>query len=83
MSVPATRTLEAVLGEALSGPAGLRLVVGTLVSVVDLRYVNVSINGATIKVPMIKGSIGGTLPAGSPIYLLADERRMLAIGTVG
>lgn len=82
MSIPVTRTLEHVLAEALSQPGGLRLVVGTFgAASADARYANVVVGGATLKVPRLKGGTIGA--AGTVAYLLADQTRLLVLGTVG
>ncbi len=82
MSVPAGRSLEAVLADALSQPAGLRLLVGTFAAPpADTRYANVTIGGAVVKIPRLKGAVVGA--AGTVAYVLADGTRMIVLGTVG
>ena len=82
MTVPATRTLENVLREALRTGNPLRLTIGEYVDPpsTDPRYANVEISGQPVTIPNLNG-----MPApesGSPAYVLADNSRMWVIGTV-
>jgi len=79
---PASRTLDAVLRGAMSQPGGLRVLVGAYASSTpaDRRYVNVVLGGATVTVPNLNGVAQGT--AGTVCYVLADDTRMWALGTV-
>jgi Collagen triple helix repeat (20 copies) len=82
VTVPASRTLESVLRDALRPGNPLRLVVGTYADPPssDPRYANVEIAGQAVTIPNLNG-----MPApatGSPAYVLADNSRMWVIGTV-
>jgi hypothetical protein len=83
MTVPATRSLQAVLRTALNGEQGaLRMIVAEYAAPPhpDLRYVNVLINGQAVTVPNLNAAPPG--PAGAVAYLLADNTRMWCLGTV-
>jgi hypothetical protein len=84
MSVPATRYLATVLRRELVAGEAVRLVVATVGSPVvaaELNgYVNVTIQGTTVKVPKLRHL--ATPAAGAPAYVLATGDFMLYIGTV-
>jgi hypothetical protein len=81
MTVPATRTLAAVLRRALDTDTGLRMIVGTYgTPSTDRRYATVELAGGTYTIPQLNGMAAP--PAGAPAYLLADNTRMWAVGTV-
>ena len=77
---PATRSLDAVLRAALSGPGGLRILTGAYAAAQppDRRYGNVVINGATVTAPNLNGVPQGA--AGAVCYVLADDSRMWILG---
>ena len=81
MTVPATRSLAAVLRRQLSGTDTVRLLVATgAAGAVGNAYVNVDIEGTVVKVPRLRQA---TAPAvGAPAYLLAGRDFLLYIGTV-
>jgi hypothetical protein len=82
MTVPASRTLESVLRDALASGNPLRIIVGVYESPAstDPRYANIAINGQPVTIPNLNGI---TAPAaGSPAYVLADNTRMWVLGTV-
>ena len=85
MSVPASRELSNVLRRlTATDSAPLQLIVGTLVGVpanpTGLGYVDVDIEGETIRVPRIwRGDIG---VVGGPAYMLASKDFILFLGTV-
>lgn len=77
---PASRSLDAVLRDALAVPGGLRVVAGTYApsQPADRRYANVILGGATVSVPNLNGA-----PAGAPgavCYVLADDSHMWVLG---
>lgn len=81
--VPVTRSLPAVLRDALAQGPGLRLVVGECAAPIAApdgnAYANVIVNGVPVRVPRLRGS---TVLAGAPAYLLADGDRLLMLGVV-
>lgn len=80
MSTPATRSLPAVLRRALAAGPGLELVVGTFGAADPSNaYCNVTLNGVTVRVPMLRGV---TDTPGAPAYLLATNDFLLCIGSV-
>jgi hypothetical protein len=82
VTVPATRSLPAVLRALTAVPAGtVTLLVGTYAAAgTDKRYANVTLDGETLQVPRLQGAANG-IP-GQPAYVLAAGDRMLALGTV-
>ena len=82
MTVPASRSLEAVLRQALAPGNPLRIIVGTYTTPAstDPRYVTVEISGEPFSVPNLNGTPAPA--AGSPAYVLADNTRMWTLGTV-
>jgi hypothetical protein len=81
VSVPATRSLTAVLRRAmLDGKPGVRLLIGQIGAAdPSAAYCNVILSGTTMRVPMLKG-VPDT--PGAAAYLLATEDFLLCIGTV-
>lgn len=85
MSVPASRTLENVLRDAFR-PDGdtVTLILATGGTVIAApegnAYVNVVMNGQTVKVPKLRQATGPAV--GGPAYLLATRNFILYIGTV-
>ena len=80
MSVPAARSLTAVLRRALDVAPPVRLIVGAFGAADPSgAYCNVVLNGSTLRVPMLKGV---TDTPGKAAYLLATEDFLLCIGTV-
>ena len=80
MSTPATRSLPAVLRRALAGGPGLQLVVGQFGAADPSNaYTNVILNGATVRVPMLRGVLD---TPGAAAYLLATDDFLLCIGSV-
>lgn len=83
MSTPLTRTLPAVLREAVDRGAGLQLVVATCGTVTappaGNAYVDVVINSAHVTVPKLNGAKFAT---GTPCYLLALGDFLLYLGPV-
>ena len=85
MSTPATRTLPAVLRDALrTDPAQARLLIATTGPAITPgpsanAYVDVIVEGATVRVPRLSGA---RVIAGGPAYLLATGGFMLYLGTV-
>ena len=81
-TVPATRTLESVLRDALRPGNPLRVIVGTYATPAssDPRYANVEINGQALTIPNLNATPAHA--AGSPAYVLADNTRMWVLGTV-
>lgn len=85
MSVPATRSLQEVLRAGLADTgAPLELILATggtaLTGGEANAYVNVVIQGVTVKVPKLRQA---TAPAvGGPAYLLQSKDFLLYIGTV-
>jgi microcystin-dependent protein len=83
---PATRSLPAVLRDALQGVQGITMIVGTFAAPLTPsdpdRYsaVNVTVGGTTIKVPALAGIVG---VQGKPCYILVTKDFLLAIGTIG
>jgi hypothetical protein len=84
MAVPATRSLPAVLRAALDTDPPLRMLVGTygppLSAPDNTSYVNVIIDGVTLKVP--KPAHLTAVAAGSVAYVLAWPGHMILYGTV-
>ena len=81
MTVPQSRTLEAVLRHGLAPSNELRIIVGTYADPSDdPRYANIEINGTVLTIP----NLNGTTPQaqGTPAYVLADNTRMWLLGTV-
>jgi hypothetical protein len=79
--VPATRTLAAVLRRALDTDPGLRMILGAYgTPSTDRRYATVELAGATYTIPQLNGM--APPPAGTPAYVVADNTRMWALGTV-
>ena len=80
MSVPASRTLQAVLRAQLAHEA-LTMLVGKVVSAPDEEHVRVEIQGAQVTVPRLT-SYSEPVP-GEPAYLLSGPLWTMALGTVG
>lgn len=83
-SVPATRSLPIVLRRQSGDGGGVRLILatgGAAVAGADAAaYVNVVIEGETLKVPRLKEA---AVPAvGGPAYVLASADFFLYLGTV-
>jgi hypothetical protein len=76
---PLTRTLPAVLRDALNTDPGLHLLVGRVAATVSNAYVDVTLNGTTVRVPRLYGS---RVTVGEPAYLLSSGDVLLYIGTV-
>jgi hypothetical protein len=83
VSTPATRTLPAVLREALATGPGLQLVVGTCGETLPMpdsdSYARVVVNGQTVTVPKLAGA---RTIVGAPAYLLNLGNAMVLLGTV-
>jgi hypothetical protein len=84
VSVPASRTLPAVLRQSLRSGDAVELVLATGGAVLappeGNAYVNVVLGGQTIKVPKLWQA---TSPAvGGPAYLLVTRNFILYLGTV-
>lgn len=84
MSVPVTRVLETVLRDQLNTEQPLRLIVAktgaALTGGEANAYVNVVIEGVTVKVPKLRQA---TVPSvGAVAYLLQSKDLLLYIGTV-
>lgn len=85
---PSTRSLSVVLRDALSKGDELRLLVAKALADttqdVD-AYVNVEIEGVAMTVPKLAGAIGAVSPSsqGVPVYVLASDDFLLAVGSVG
>jgi hypothetical protein len=76
------RDLGAVLRRRESdGPAPVRVVVGSLVAIVDPGTVAVRIGSATVSVPHLASYAPATEP-GEPVYLLSAGSLLIALGTV-
>jgi hypothetical protein len=82
MTVPATRSLPAVLRRALEPGNPLRVTVGTYTTPAstDPRYATINLAGATYTLPQLNGI--AAQPDGTPAYILADNTRMWVLGTV-
>jgi Phage Tail Collar Domain len=83
---PATRTLAAVLRDALAKGEEVRMLVGKGLPDGSLSnptaYMNVEVEGQAVVVPKISAAgLGGTA-TGYAVYLLATADFMLALGTV-
>lgn len=79
MSIPATRSLPAVLRRALAATDNVRLLVGEYDDPpADPRYATVIINGETLEVPKPTGQTPG-----QAAYLLAAPGRLLALQAAG
>lgn len=80
MSTPATRSLPAVLRRMGTRTSGVELVVGTFGAADPSNaYANVILNGTTIRVPMLQGTVD---TPGAAAYLLATTDFLLCIGSV-
>ena len=80
MTVPATRSLTAVLRDALNNTPAVRLVVGQFAAPdPSAAYCNVTIQGQTLRIPKL---FGVTATQGKPAYLLATKDQLICIGTV-
>ena len=80
MSTPATRSLTAVLRRALEADTGVRLLVAEFGAADPSNaYANVEINGETLRVPMLGGTVD---TPGAAAYLLATKDFLLCIGSV-
>jgi hypothetical protein len=75
---PLTRTLPAVLRDALNPEPGLALLVGRVAATVNNAYVDVTINATTVRVPRLYGT---RVVVGEPAYLLSSGDALLYIGT--
>jgi hypothetical protein len=84
MGVPATRSLAGVLRSRLDTTPPLRMLVGTygpaLGAPDNTSYVNVVIDGVTLKVPKPAHLTAGT--PGTVAYVLAWPGHMILYGTV-
>ena len=81
MTVPASRTLEAVLRQGLAPGNELRIIVATYADPSpDPRYANVEINGQVVTIPNLNGA--PAQDAGTVAYVLADNTRLWVLGTV-
>lgn len=84
MGVPATRSLASVLRSRLDSAPPLRMLVGTygtaLAAPDNTSYVNVVIDGVTLKVPKPAHLTAGA--AGKVAYVLAWPGHMILYGTV-
>lgn len=85
MSVPETRLLGNVLRQAVRTDTDkLQMIFASggvpLAGAEALAYVNVVVEGQTVKVPRLSGSVVPTL--GGPAYVLVTRNFMLYIGTV-
>jgi hypothetical protein len=79
-AIPVTRTLTAVLRDALDTEPGVRLLVGQFGAADPSNaYCNVVLQGQTLRVPMLAGV---TDTQGKPAYLLATKDLILCIGSV-
>lgn len=76
---PLTRTLPAVLRDALNPEPGLQLLVGRVAATVSNAYVDVAINGTTVRVARLYGA---RVVVGEPAYLLSSGDSLLYLGTV-
>jgi hypothetical protein len=80
MSTPASRSLTALLRRALDPGEGIALVVAAFGAADPSgAYCNVVVQGATLRVPMLKGVVD---TPGAAAYLLATKDFLLCIGTV-
>lgn len=82
MTVPATRSLEAVLRTAVAPRNTLRVIAAEYAGTppADNRHANVIINGQTLTLPNLNGVPAGTI--GDVCYVLADDTRMWVLGSV-
>ncbi len=82
---PATRTLSVVLRDAMARGEEVRLIVakGLADSGQNANaYLNVEIEGQTVTVPKLAGTELGGSGSGYPVYVLASQDFMLAVGKV-
>jgi hypothetical protein len=81
MSVPATRSLTAVLRDGLNNPPALRMVTAEFDTTIDPSnaYCNVIIRGETVRVPKLRNV---TAVAGAVAYLLVTKDFILCVGSV-
>jgi hypothetical protein len=83
MTIPLTRSLPAVLRDALGEEPALHLLIGecgtAIAAPTGNAYVNVVINGVTVRVPRLSGS---QFFPGAPAYLLAVGDALLYLGPV-
>lgn len=79
-AIPATRTLTAVLRDALDTESPVRLLPGVFAGASgSTAYANVTVNGTTVRVPKLSGV---TDTPGRVAYLLATKDFLLCIGGV-
>lgn len=80
MSIPPTRTLPIVLRHLTRPGDPVRLIIATATgTATPTTHVSVDIQGETLVIPKLSGV---TVTAGDPVYVLATNTFMLAIGTV-
>lgn len=79
MSVPYTRTLPFVLREQLA-KGGARLFIAKVAAIPDTKRVTVDENGVTFTIPRISTY---TPTVGEPVYGIAADTVILALGAVG
>ena len=84
LETPASRTLAAVLRRVTRPERGVELLLATggaaLPAGEQVIYVNVVLEGVTLKVPRLSGA---ALPdVGGPAYLLASPSFLVYLGTV-
>jgi hypothetical protein len=79
-AVPVTRSLTAVLRQALDTGSSVRLLVAVFGAADPSKaYCNVVIQGQTVRVPMLRGTVD---TPGDAAYLLATKDLILCIGSV-
>lgn len=80
-TIPVTRSLTAVLRDALDNAPAVRLLVGQFASTPDPSnaYCSVVLQGTTLRLPILRGAIE---TPGAPAYLLATKDFILCIGGV-
>jgi hypothetical protein len=79
-TIPASRTLAAVLRSALDQQDSVRLLLGTFGPAdASAAYCNVVLQGTPLRVPMLRGV---TDTQGAAAYLLATKDFILCIGSV-
>ena len=82
--VPVTRSLTAVLRRSIEQRTPLQLLVGAVGAAItgpdSGAYVNVVIDGVTVKVPFLRGVVTGS--PGDAAYVLATPDFLLFLGTV-